>query len=301
MAAWIHWQAYLLDPLLDAVLARRPDDRVLLAHGRRFPDATDAARRAAERAESMGFAPGGDWQDRYLRCGALERQDNLARLLGRSLTSTDCLEIQGAWPAGAFMALGLHWGNGFPALEHLQLSGRSPAFVYQAEDPEGLPSWPARLADRLHLRALASFGPAIRVGGAYQAICAALAAGRVPVVLIDALPRPGSRLLTVDPSPAMDRVVHLRRGVLGLLAEQRLPFVFFRCWQPGQTARRRLEISPPACFDQPEPIAECAAEFLLESLHLDSSQWHFWPQAEALLDPPKRPPPGLLPSLEGVS
>lgn len=287
MTHWTHWQAYLLDPLLDALLGRKPDSPVVLAHGRRFPAAEAAARQAAECAERMGFAPGPQWNERYWRCAALDRQDNFARLLHRSLTHENLLETVGAWPRPPFVALGLHWGTGFPALAHLQRSGLSPGFVYLPEDPDHLPSRPARIYDRLHLRALAGFGPAIRVGGAYQAIRDALAAERIPVVLIDAPPHPGSRLLHIDPRPGIDRSIRLRAGVLRLLAEHRVPFVFFRCWKPDEAARRRLEIKQSDCSGRPEYIAERAAEFLLETLHLDAAQWHFWCQAEALMGLPE--------------
>ncbi len=286
MAHWTHWQAYLLDPLLDALLGRKPDSAVLLSHGRRFPLAEAAARQAAECAERMGFAPDPQWNERHWRCASLDRQDNFARLLHRSLTDGKRLEVVGAWPQSPFIALGLHWGTGFPALAHLQESGLPPSFVYLPEDPAHLPSRPARIYDRLHLRALAGFGPAIRVGGAYQAIRDALGAGRIPVVLVDAPPNPDSRLLPIDPGPGIDRSICLRAGVLRLLAEHQVPFVFFRCWKPEDSARRRLEIKAPDCSDRPEYIAERAAEFLLKTLRLDGAQWHFWGQAEALMGPP---------------
>lgn len=298
MAGWTHWQAYLLDPLLDAVLARRPDDRALLTHGRRFPAAVSGAAVAAQQAERLGFAVDADWSERHWRCAALDRQDNFARLLGRSLTRDDRLEVCGSWPQPPFVALGLHWGTGFPVLAHLQQAGLQPGFVYLPEDPYQLPSLPARIADRLHLRALARFGPAIRVGGAYQAMQQALAAGRVPVVLFDAPPQRESSLLTVPTGPGIERSLRLRSGVLRLLAAEQVPFVFFRCWMPAQGNRRRLEISAPAQSDQPEDIARQAAGFLLDSLRLDGAQWHFWSQAEALMEPPDQPAPNSASSLE---
>ena len=73
----------------------------------------------------------------------MDRQDNMARLFRHDLTRREALDIRGEWPAGRFVALGLHWGAGFPALAHLERSGRSPAFVYQPEDVETLGSLPA--------------------------------------------------------------------------------------------------------------------------------------------------------------
>lgn len=301
MGAWTHWQAYLLDPLLDALLARRPGSPLLLRHGKRFPAAEMGARQAAEQADRMGFAVDPKWSERHWRCAALDRQDNFARLLRRSLTAGNRLEVVGAWPKPPFVALGLHWGTGFPALEHLQVTGLSPSFVYLPEDPGHLPSRPARIYDRLHLRALGGFGPAIRVGGAYQAIRDALAAGRVPVVLIDAPPHPDSRLVDIDSRPEIDRNIRLRAGVLGLLAEHHVPYVFFRCWKPDGSVLRRLEVKAPNRSDQPEHIAEQAAAFFLETLRLDGAQWHFWSQAEALMSLPNPAAPAKTPVTEATS
>lgn len=282
MARWKHWQGHLLDPFIDALLARKADSPELLKHGRRLPAAELGGQQAAEQAEKMGFAVDADWLRRHWRCAALDRQDNLARLLRRSLTADERLEVQGTWPQAPFVALGLHWGTGFPALEHLQISGLKPSFVFMPEDPGRLPSRPARIYNRLHLRALAGFGSGIQVGGAYRAIQDTLAAGGVPVVLIDAPPQPESRL--ADVRQEAERTVRLRAGVLGLLAQCHVPYVFFRCWKPPRAARRLLEIGTRGRSDDSAEIAAQAAEFLLASLRLDGAQWHLWPHAEKLME-----------------
>jgi hypothetical protein len=279
-ADWQHWQAHLLHPMIDALLARRPQSRSLHEHAANFPGARAAAEQAARWAERMGFAVDADWKIRHARCGALERQDNFARLLRRSLIARDRLEVAGAWPRAPFVALGLHWGTGFPALEHLLAASLQPAFVYLPEDPAALPSRSARLYDALHLRALRGFGHSIQVGGAYQAIQVALEAGRVPVVLVDAPPQPDSQVIAVA---GQDWTIRLRSGLMRLLADQQIPFVLFRCWHPVAAEKRRLEIAEVCCFGHVGDIAERWAAFLLESLYLDGAQWHFWTQAETFL------------------
>lgn len=279
---WRGWRSRLLAPLGDAAFGRFPNSSGLIAHACDFPDARAEAEASAAAARGLGFAVDAGWIERRLVSAALDRQDNFARLVGRSLIRPDRLEVRGSWPRGVFVALGLHWGTGFPVLEHLARQDRQPAFVYLPEPDSELVSLPARLYDRLHLRALAGFGNSIRVGGAYQRIVEALAAGRVPVVLFDAPATPGSSQIEQVRSGYR---VSLRTGVLGLLAEKRVPYVFFRCAHRQAERRRVLEISPPGQSNAAAQIAGQAADFLLDALRGDSAQWHLWPAAGQLLDP----------------
>lgn len=283
---WLGWRTHLLLPFLDAALRRSPDSPALENHARAFPGAVAECERAAGRARLAGFVVDPDWHRRRLLAAALDRQDNFARLLRTRIAAPHRLDVDGRWPAGRFVALGLHWGAGFPVLEHLLDSDRQPAFVYRPENPRELGSAPRRIFDRLHLRALRGFGHCIPVGGAYRRIVDALAAGRVPVVLFDAPPRQQDQVLRLA-TPAGG--IHLRGGLFRLLAEQRVPVVFFRCGQPPGAARRRLEISAPVSPRQAGDIAGRAASYLLETLEVDSAQWHLWSAAECLLATPTSP------------
>lgn len=278
---WRGWRAHLLNPLSDAALGLHPDSAQVKRHAMNFPGAEAEAIDSAARAADLGFPIDEGWVKRRALAVALDRQDNAARLVGRSLTAVDRLEVRGQWPQGVFVAMGLHWGTGFPVLEHLLKTGRQPAFVYRPERDEDLPSLPARFADRLHLRALRGFGHTIAVGGAYERILGEFAAGCIPVILFDAPATAGAREATVE-RPGLR--IRLRTGLPGLVAEHHLPYVFFRCsHRPGQR-RRLLEISKLQRSDQPGEILERAGDFLLESLHLDAAQWHFWPVARDLLE-----------------
>lgn len=274
------WRDLLWRPLVDAALDRAPRSEVFQRHARSFPAALVEAETQAGHARAFGFAVDDGWIERRVICESLDRHDNFARLLRRPLATRQRLEVQGEWPNGVFVALGLHWGAGFPALEHLLLSQRQPAFVYLAEPEAALNQRARRLYDRLHLRALNGFGHTIPVGGAYQRIKQALVAGRIPVVLFDAPPQPGSSRLSLH-RDGFD--IALRRGILGLIAKRQIPYVFFRCgWRPGQ-ARRVLEISSPRQSSALEDVAAAAGDFLLDSLRLDGAQWHLWPVASELL------------------
>lgn len=280
MGRWIDWQAYLLHPLTDAILARPADSSVLHRHALAFPGAMETARIAAQQAAQMGFPVDESWTERYTRCSAFDRQDDFARLLGRSLVKPERLEVVGAWPEAPFVALFMHWGAGIPALEHLAKSRLQPSLVYQPESESSMPSLPARLYDRLHMRVLLGFGNAIRLGGAHNAFLEALSAGRCPVAVVDGLPRPTSRVVKVQRG---ERTIRLRSALLQILADERISFAFFRCWHPHGADRRRLEISPSHRSADLAEIAELAADFLLESILLDGSQWHFWMHAETFL------------------
>lgn len=280
MSGWSDWHTYLLNPFSDALFGRPATSPVLHRHARQFPGALDTAREAARQAQRMGFTVDEQWIERYTRCSAFDRQDDFARLLGRSLISPDRLEILGAWPKAPFVALFAHWGAGIPALEHLHKSGLQPSLVYQPESESSMPTLPARLYDRLHMRVLLGFGNAIRLGGAHDAFVKAVAEGRCPVAVVDGLPRPTSRVVEVARG---QRTIRLRSALLQILADTQVPFAFFRGWLPEGAERRRLEISPAHQSGDLTEIAELAADFLLDSITLDSSQWHFWMHAETFL------------------
>jgi hypothetical protein len=270
---WRSWKSYLLNPVGDALLRRKASSPSFQKHAEAFPGAVAEAMEAAERAGAAGFQIDSGWQRRHCLTGAVDRQDNMARLFRHDLTRREILDVHGEWPAGRFVALGLHWGAGFPALAHLEQSGRSPAFVYQPEDVETLGSLPARLYDRLHLKALRSFDNCIRVGGAYRAIADAVDSGFVPIVLVDA---PGSETSSTVNIQRAAFQVRLRSGVFRLLAEKKVDVVYFRSGYLPASCRRFLEIGEPLRVTSMEAVAEASADFLLSTLEIDSAQWHFW-------------------------
>lgn len=283
MGIWSDWRRYLLQPMLDAALVRSADSSAFQRHARSFPGVMEAARHAAENAAHAGFRVDPKWVPRFTFGIAFDRQDVFCRLLGRSLITLKRLEVRGRWPEGKFMALGLHWGAGFPVLEHLQASGREPAFVYRPENPAAFANLPQRLKNRLHMRALNSFGRCIPVGGAYRKIAAALLEDRVPVALFDAPAEAGSQVLRVDLSGYR---VTLRRGLFRLLARQNVPFVFYRCGLNalGDGAARVLTVGEALRCDDEQEIAHMAAAFLLDTLRHDAAQWHFWPGVESIIE-----------------
>lgn len=278
--SWRRWRSVLLEPVADALLQRSPPCSHLDRHALGFPGAFAEAAAAEIVAAGSGFRTDADWQRRRLLVAALDRQDNMARLLHRAIAAPDRLEVRGCWPGGRFIALGMHWGAGFPALEHLLRAGHKPAFVYRPENPSELESWPDRCYDRLHLRALKGFGNSICVGGAYRRIIDALEAGCVPVVLFDAPPTTGSSSLMVVNGAYRLR---LRAALFRLIVDQAVNCVFFRCGYQTGCPGRLLEIGSPVRSDDPKALAEAAADFMLKTLREDSAQWHLWPMADALL------------------
>ena len=284
-SAWRGWRTHLLSPLLGAVLGRGPGSDALVRDAERFPDALVSSEQAADKARALGVKVDSGWASRQRLAAALDRQDNFSRLLRRPLSTAARLTVKGTWPKEPFVALGLHWGAGFPVLDHLLRSGRQPAFVYRPENPATFDRVPQRLQDRLHLRALNSFGNCIRVGGAYRKITAALSEGHVPVALIDAPVAGKAQTLTVDCEQFR---ITLRSGMFRLLAEHKVPMVWFRCGQAvsasARPTARLLQISPLFHADSAEVIAQEAASFLLDTLQHDAAQWHLWPVAGQLIE-----------------
>lgn len=282
MGFWSDLGPNLLQPMYDAVLAHSVNSPSVKRHAESFPGALEAGQLAAQRAANAGFAIDSEWMQRFMSGMALDRQDVFSRLMGRSLISSQSLAIDGLWPRGKFVALGLHWGAGFPVLEHLIKHGHQPAFLYRSEDPAPFDSLPKLIRRSLHMRALNSFGQCISVGGAYEKIKAAIEVGRVPVALFDA-PAGGSAQ-TVQINVA-GYLVRLRRGLLHLLAEQNLPFAFYRCGldPSGSRSVRILKISEVMNSNDLLEIAHLAASFFIDTLNHDAAQWHFWPAGECIV------------------
>lgn len=278
------WQAHVLHPLSDALFGRSATSTALQAHALDFPKALEGARRAFQCAKQMGFDVSQErWLERHTLCSAFDRQDTFARFLGRPLASPGRLDVVGTWPKAPFVALFMHWGAGIPALEHLSNAGLQPSLVYRPERSSDLPSLATRLSSRVHMRVLKGFRCSIPVGGAYTGIEHAIASGRCPVIAIDVPPRSDSELVNIE---VEGRSIQLRAGLMHLLARHRVPFVFFRCWHPPGFIRRRLEISQVCRTRDTGWIARQVGEFFMQSLLLDSSQWHFWSDAQTIIQPP---------------
>ena len=70
-----------------------------------------------------------------------------------------------------------------------------------------------------------------------------------------------------------------------MLCRERIRFVFYRCGFDPQTGRRQLSIGPGHIEDNPQVIADLAADHLARAFALDTAQWRLWVVGASLLNP----------------
>ncbi len=205
------------------------------------------------------------------------------RGLARGIT-----HVEGSWPDdGGFIATGVHWGTGLPAVSHMKRAGHVPAIVYRPPieaEMAGM-SLPQRryIMRRLKLLLRVTENTAISTGGAFERIRAQLESHRPCLVLVDSPGGPESRVVRV---PTEVGVFRFRLGALELLARLNKPYVLFRCYPDGRTGERFLTIRPPRTTDSPSEIAEDLGRFMAEALAIDPGYWNFWRFRSALLEIP---------------
>jgi len=271
----------LLLPLFDSIASYGVDDARFCGHAWGFPYAQSMAHRDQAAAQKLGYDPDSDWARRHVLSAALDRCDGWRLVRGRAMRLMNDLDVVGQWPTQPFIALGTHWGAGLPTLAHLKESGRRAKFVYRQEPQTVFPSRAERWAQAVHLRALEACGGSITLGGAYAQILDGLNSGTTPVILIDA-PADGRPTLT---GHAGSFTLNVRLGLLNMLCREKLRFVFYRCGFDPITQRRHLWIGSEALEDDPQVIADRAAEHLARAFEIDTAQWRLWVVGTALLKP----------------
>lgn len=271
----------LILPFLDARRGYGVDDARFCEHAWAFPNAQAMAQRDQQAAQKLGHEPDPDWVRRHVLSAALDRCDGWRLVRGQAARLMRDIEVVGQWPKQPFIALGTHWGAGLPTLAHLNQSGLGPKFVYRQEPQTVFRTRAERWAHGVHLRALEICGGSITLGGAYAQILESLNSGQTPVILVDA-PADGRPTLT---GQAPSFILNVREGLLNMLCRERLPFVFYRCGFDPKTGRRQLWIGSETLEDDPQAIANQAAEHLARAFAIDTAQWRLWMVADALLKP----------------
>lgn len=244
-----------------------------------YPGARSSALHDLAEAEAIGMKTDSDWLVRHALSSALDRRDDWMCTLGRICDLADEVEKVGAWPDQPFIALGTHWGAGMPTLADLCINHRCPKFVYRQEPDTVFQTRSQYWAHRLHLHALERLGGTITLGGAYQRIIGALSLSETPVVLVDA-PAHGRPTLI---GRAGDFAMPIRAGLLTMLSNENIPYVFYRCGFSPDTGQRQLSISPVYQGLKPQEIADQAVDWLKCALVIDSAQWRLWMIAKDLL------------------
>lgn len=271
----------LVLPFCDSRRRYGVEDAAFCQHAWVFPEAQQLAHRDQVQAASLGYVPDEHWARRHVLSAALDRCDGWRLVRDEAADLIDGLDVVGQWPQKPFIALGTHWGAGLPTLAHLKQCGLGPKFVYREEPPTVFRSWAERWAQAVHLKALEKCGGAITLGGAYAQIIDSLNANATPVILVDA-PADGRPTLT---GRSGSFTLNVRLGLLNMLCRERLRFVFYRCGFDPKNGRRQLFIGSEHVEDDPQIIADQAADHLAKAFALDSAQWRLWVVGASLLNP----------------
>ncbi|MCW8925610.1 MAG: hypothetical protein OQJ84_05080, partial [Xanthomonadales bacterium] len=124
-------------------------------------------------------------------------------------------------------------------------------------------------------------GNPIPTGGGFNKIVQMLDDKDVLIIVYDAPLEPNSRPVEVN---VLDRPAKFRSGVIRILADSDVDYVKYRLGYNFQNGCRTLEISPPVNVHDQNAIADDLANYLDETLRLDSTQWYLWRQAPMFFD-----------------
>lgn len=187
------------------------------------------------------------------------------------------IEIDGQWPAGAFVATGFHYGTGLWVFRALRRSGRDSMLVSARLDPQEYRERPvlyryvaARFDEVARIARLpVAFRPRIK-----ERLLEALARGASVVSVMDMPPRMAPR--GQRPVRWLDRDASLPDGSLALAREAGVPIVPWWVEIDLTSGRRKLVIGEALA---PEPVDEVLQKLAALLDHLIRKQpaaWLFW-------------------------
>lgn len=217
----------------------------------------------------------------------------LARRTPLAVAPGGHFRVEGEWPAGPFVAVSFHYGNGMWMLRDLLRKGRRTAVIAAPFEPGDFKGRRvyfgySRARHREMERSaghVAAYRPRVR-----EKLMHALAEGNVVMSLLDLPPR----LVPANQQPVrlLDRAASLPAGVFQLAAAANVPVVPF--WVELDAKGRRTLVIGEArdAHDTAGNLAWFAA--LLDSLiRRDPAAWYFWtewptwlPPAESASDAP---------------
>jgi len=242
---------------------------------------------------AAGFPPPDD--------GFLRRQ-RMVRLLDHadlflSLTRSDRwidrhIDIEGEWPReGHYVGVTFHWGGGLWGLRHFGRIGASPHAMTVELNPAHYRSQPFALAyDRLRNRETgrASKAQAFERGSALRHMLRALDRGENIFGAIDVPVTDARNAVEVE---LLGRRARFPTGLLQIARRAGVPVLPFWTGIDWATGRRRIVIRPPMSVDDLEAAARALAADLDPLIRQWPDQWHMWPAAVEILQPPAVPAP----------
>lgn len=193
-----------------------------------------------------------------------------------------------SWPtAQGYIALGLHWGTGFPALIGISESGPAPKFVFSDPDflfnQQGLLETAYKNIRRNWFHRIAR-GQAIVAGKgtAFKEIELATKQKHVPVILYDA-PQHDKSGTEVYKLKNKQFTYQIASGFVKIITSTQVPYVLFSYKLDVNTGFRQPNITKLKFVDSTENLIKDLSVFFFENLDSDPSLWHFWKQSPHIL------------------
>ncbi len=191
------------------------------------------------------------------------------------------------WPSSqGYIALGLHWGTGVPALAALSRHNLNPRFVFS--DPkfsfsqQGFLESAYKNIRRNWFHKIAD-GQAIVVGkNAFNEIELSVSDNHVPVILYDA-PQNHKPEKTIYKLKNKHFSYQIASGFVTIITSKAVPYVLFSYKLDINTGYRQARITKPKTVDDTNIFIKDLSNFFFENLDSDPSLWHFWKQSPHIL------------------
>jgi hypothetical protein len=186
------------------------------------------------------------------------------------------VDVEGEWPAGAFVTVGFHYSTGLWVFRDLRRNGHDSVLVAARFDPADYRNHPVRYrytatrfaeVERLSRQPIA-YRPGIR-----ERLLAALAAGMSVVSVMDMPPRLVPR--GQQPVRWLDRNASLPDGSLAVAREAGVPVVPFWVEVDLASGRRKLVIGKAMAPD-PAQVLPALAASLDRLIRIQPAAWLFW-------------------------
>lgn len=195
------------------------------------------------------------------------------------------VDVIGAWPDGAFLAVTYHWGAGLWALRHLTAQGKRTRFLSIRFDRatfqnSRLRYWYGLLRTLETSRAGGGAG-IIFTGGSRAEISQALKEGDCVMALFDVPPAPDQ---ASAPAFLFGRPARVRPGLARLAADEQNPVVVFRMHLDRESGRLKLHIDPVKRDGSEAELLELMVSGFRSAIDDDPCSWHSWSEAECYLE-----------------
>ncbi len=196
--------------------------------------------------------------------------------------------VSGKWNSqNGFIALGTHWGTGFPALVTINQYNKKPFFVYsQTKVPfsdRGFIESKYRKLRHNYIDKI-SGSLAITVGKSYDSIKQKVSEGDVPVLLFDA---PKDKNKAKQFLKVGEHNYPIASGFVNLICQEKLPFQLYSVSLDFKSGKRHLAINELIVSIEQNQLIKKLGEILSELITKSPEQWFFWRQSNLIFSKDK--------------